>query len=613
MESIEPKVSIETPEHVAFSYSVAGIGTRAMAYVVDTIIVGVLILALWIWMGSVVYHLLGDAEQTAESIKKLIGYVVAGLLLAQFAILMTYNILFEGLNDGQTIGKKLFRLRVISDDGTPLTLAASATRNFFRILDVFPPPFPVIGGFAVMLNRSSKRIGDMVAGTIVIRHDVAEDAMLQYRQSKGRERMGEGEPESVAADYRAARLSDEEFQVLSMFIQRRNSLAPAVRTRFIKQLSDRFRDRFLAAGSSFGEQDAARLLRLYEEERDARASRVALSVAAGSYREEQAIVALRSNSWERFGADLTNVKKKGLKKLSGDELADFASRYRALAADLASLQKASRNSYSPAVYYVSRLVAEGHSVIYKQRRKTFSSVSQYVLYDIPAEIQRSWRPVSLAALLLFIPAIAAYTVVVSKPHTAAVLFPDAMFDRVKKGVEGRDKGGGYIDIEESGMPLLSQFVIQNNIRVSLSAFVTGIAGGVLTANILVLNGIMIGSAVALYDNYGVIDLILLFVAPHGVLELFAIAVAGGAGFLLGAAVLFPGPRTRSEALMSAARRSVKLISGVVLLLIVAGVIEGLISPRVWPVSWKVSVSLATAVLLAGYLSLGNRVSQTDDS
>ncbi|HXD22016.1 MAG TPA: stage II sporulation protein M, partial [Gemmatimonadaceae bacterium] len=96
--------------------------------------------------------------------------------------------------------------------------------------------------------------------------------------------------------------------------------------------------------------------------------------------------------------------------------------------------------------------------------------------------------------------------------------------------------------------------------------------------------------------------LLAFVAPHGVLELTAICIAGGAGFLLAAALLIPGDRTRRRALVENGRRAIKLVAGAALLLLIAGTLEGMVSPIPWwPLEWKLSVSALTAILLYAYI------------
>jgi hypothetical protein len=102
------------------------------------------------------------------------------------------------------------------------------------------------------------------------------------------------------------------------------------------------------------------------------------------------------------------------------------------------------------------------------------------------------------------------------------------------------------------------------------------------------------------------------VAPHGVLELFAICVAGGGGFLVASALLLPGARTRQRALVENARRAVRLIAASTMLLLAAGTIEGFVSPiEWWPIEGKLAVSAATLVLLVAYLRGGRATARRE--
>jgi hypothetical protein len=123
--------------------------------------------------------------------------------------------------------------------------------------------------------------------------------------------------------------------------------------------------------------------------------------------------------------------------------------------------------------------------------------------------------------------------------------------------------------------------------------------------LLVLNGVSFGGVLGLYQSKGILKLILAFVAPHGVLELTAVCIAGGAGLLLAAALLLPGRRTRKRALVENGRRAIRLIAAATVLLLVAGSLEGFVSPiPYWPLEAKLAISGATLVLLAFYVSLG---------
>jgi uncharacterized membrane protein SpoIIM required for sporulation len=148
-------------------------------------------------------------------------------------------------------------------------------------------------------------------------------------------------------------------------------------------------------------------------------------------------------------------------------------------------------------------------------------------------------------------------------------------------------------------------IVANNVQVTFAAFAGGITAGLLSVLLLVFNGVSFGSVIGLYLSKGIGSLLLAFVAPHGVLELFAICVAGGGGFLIAAGLLLPGNRTRRDAVVQNARRSVRLIAASTFLLVIAGTIEGFVSPiEWWPIEGKLAVAGLTAVFLVFYLRGG---------
>jgi uncharacterized membrane protein SpoIIM required for sporulation len=148
-------------------------------------------------------------------------------------------------------------------------------------------------------------------------------------------------------------------------------------------------------------------------------------------------------------------------------------------------------------------------------------------------------------------------------------------------------------------------IIANNVQVTFAAFAGGVTAGLLTVLMLVMNGVSMGSVVGLYASKGIVQLLVAFVAPHGVLELFAICVAGGGAFLVAAGMLVPGQRTRRRAIVENGQRAIRLIGVSTLLLIVAGTLEGFVSPIAWwPIEGKLAVSGTTLVLLVAYLRGG---------
>ena len=139
------------------------------------------------------------------------------------------------------------------------------------------------------------------------------------------------------------------------------------------------------------------------------------------------------------------------------------------------------------------------------------------------------------------------------------------------------------------------------------AFALGAVFGLGTLYVLAFNGASFGAIIALTYRAGFgNDLLLGFVISHGVIELTCIFIAGGAGLLIGTALLMPGNLSRADALKSRGMEAVRLIIGCVPLLVVAGIIEGFISPQPIPAVIKIGIGLLTGITLYSYLLLAGR-------
>ena len=606
--SLEQRVEIETPEHVAFSYTIAGIGSRAAAAIVDQLIIWAVMIALFLLL-AVLYAAVGRGGLT-DSLDRVFGsWVMAAVYLGSFALSWGYFVFFEALSDGQTPGKKMFGLRVVQDGGYSISFGASAVRNLVRVLDAQPGFFYFVGMATAIFSRTSKRVGDHVAGTIVVHERVPEFApavtgqRLPGARGQREATAATGTAASTATALVTAQLTEDEYALLQRFIARRQSLEPERRSQITRQLAARFGDRLPAEGSS----DAARIIRLYQSEMEARAQGVAVRGETGAAREHHALVARGAERWAEFAALLGRAKGGGLRALPEAEIGDFVARYREAAADLARLRTASRGRDTEAQYYLSRLVAAGHNLLYRRREVALGTVWTFLTVTLPREARRSWRPILAAALLLYGPAAIAYVAVVRNPDLQYDFEPPGMIDRVENAARNEARGKGYIAFNEAQRPMISSLIMTNNIKVTIIAFAAGATAGVGTALALISNGISLGSGIAMYQNYGVAHVIIGFVVAHGVLELQAICFAAGGGLLIAYAMLLPGALTRREAIIVQGRRAVRLATISIILLVFAGLIEGLFSSDpFWPFSTRVALGVLTGVLMLLWLTRGWR-------
>lgn len=171
--SLREDYTIDTPESVTFGYEVAGIGNRFIGALIDTTIIGILLVILNFAL-IVLLDLTGDLwDVVFEGLESAGISWAGGLLLAlyallNFAVFWGYYLLFELLWNGQTPGKRVARTRVLRTDGNPARTTEVAVRNLVRVVDFLPAMYAL--GFIVMFfNRQSRRLGDFAAGTMVIR------------------------------------------------------------------------------------------------------------------------------------------------------------------------------------------------------------------------------------------------------------------------------------------------------------------------------------------------------------------------------------------------------------------------------------------------------------
>lgn len=165
-------LNIETPENVAFGYTIAGIGSRFLAALVDTILIGILQVIVILVEIAIARLIFPENALNLESNNSYLAWIIGVAGLLSFAFLWGYYIFFEMLWNGQSPGKRRAKLRVIRVDGTPITLTESIIRNLVRLVD-FLPAYYGIGVVTMFVNDQSRRLGDLAAGTLVVRESGA--------------------------------------------------------------------------------------------------------------------------------------------------------------------------------------------------------------------------------------------------------------------------------------------------------------------------------------------------------------------------------------------------------------------------------------------------------
>jgi uncharacterized membrane protein SpoIIM required for sporulation len=413
---------------------------------------------------------------------------------------------------------------------------------------------------------------------------------------------GKTEPAAELIETGPPELSEEEFRLLDRFLGRINELSPDVRDRIARDLVRRFEARIPRRTDDID----AYLVEVFTTEQTKRRSRFATRAQSGAVGRTtmtaERFLARKRDAWEAFHQQALGMERRGVGALAKGEIPSFAARYREVAADLARARTYQLDQR--VIEYLERIVSAGHNALYRTRGRQRTPFAYYLLRDFPAAVVESYVYVLVAFLMFIVPAAAAYVMIRERPSIAEEVMPQVMISRAEQAAAREDEGRTYAQTGAEERPMVAALIITNNIQVSFGVFVGGLTCGLLTAWLLLTNGMMLGFGLGLFKNYGVLSYLTTFVAGHGILELTAIFISAGAGFRMAQALIAPGDRTRRDALVIEGRIAVRMIGAVVTLLAIAGTIEGLLSTSDAPAMWKYGVSAASAVLLVLYLASG---------
>lgn len=245
--AIDDRYTLETPENIEVEFDLAGIGSRFCAMLIDMFLLGLIILVISL-LTCLPLGLLSGTGQLGE---ELAGWVFA-VVIAVVAILFFggYYVLFELIMRGQTPGKRSMRIRVIRDDGTAVTANEVLIRNFVRIVDFLPASYAV-GGAVMFFHPMAKRLGDLAAGTIVVK-----EGRLDYR-ARADKRYELAPAPSAAAN---VELTAEERRLVTGFLHRRSELLVEARQQFAERVAKPLYEKYGGHYGTGGEDYLERLI-----------------------------------------------------------------------------------------------------------------------------------------------------------------------------------------------------------------------------------------------------------------------------------------------------------------------------------------------------------------
>ncbi|MFL1389060.1 stage II sporulation protein M [Pseudomonas tritici] len=307
--------------------------------------------------------------------------------------------------------------------------------------------------------------------------------------------------------------------------------------------------------------------------------------------------------WQAFAEHLKQLEQG---KAKASDVADFPHQYRRLCQHLALAQERGYSSYL--VDPLQQLALRGHQQLYRHRSQLAANVLGFVLADFPRLVRDQWRFVLIASLLFFGSLVGIALLV--------YLFPDLIYSVVSPQQVAEMQGMYDPDVSRLGRAaerassedwMMFGYYVMHNTGIAFQTFAAGLLFGLGSVFFLIFNGLVIGAVSGHLTEIGYGQTFWSFVIGHGAFELTAIALAGAAGLQLGWALIAPGQLTRGESLRRAARKSVQMLCGVMIFLLIAAFIEAYWSTTTAIAPWvKYLVGAALWLLVAAYLGLAGR-------
>jgi uncharacterized membrane protein SpoIIM required for sporulation len=306
----------------------------------------------------------------------------------------------------------------------------------------------------------------------------------------------------------------------------------------------------------------------------------------------------RKRAWQRLEHLLGRLGGSSLRQMEREEVRELGRIYRRTASDLAIARSESRDPRL--VNYLNNLVIRAHGRIYRADAQGGRRLWEFFSKGFPRTFRRTWRYTALAFAVFWIFAVAGFVGTKRDADFSELAgIPPSFRAQVNSGERW------WEDLNE-GNQVGSSLIMTNNIKVMFLAFALGALVGLGTLYILASNGAMIASLLALVYRAGYGNELLTFMIGHGVIELSCIFLSGGAGLLIGSAMLLPGDLSRADALKTRGLDAIRLVAGCVPILVVAGTIEGFVSPSPINPAIKFAVGITTGIALYAYLLLAGR-------
>ena len=313
--------------------------------------------------------------------------------------------------------------------------------------------------------------------------------------------------------------------------------------------------------------------------------------------------------WQTFAEQLKQLEQG---KAKAADVADFPHQYRRLCQHLALAQERGYSSYL--IDPLQQLALRGHSQLYRHRSQLAAEVLAFLLADFPRLVREQWRFVLIAGLLFFGSLLGIALLVYLFPDLIySIVSPQQVAEMQSMYDPEASRLGRAAERAASEDWMMFGYYVMHNIGIAFQTFAAGLLFGLGSVFFLIFNGLVIGAVSGHLTDIGYGQTFWSFVMGHGAFELTAITLAGAAGLQLGWSLVAPGRLARSEALRLAARKSVRMLCGVMVFLLIAAFIEAYWSSTTGIEPWiKYAVGAVLWLLVAAYLTLAGRSRHAPD-
>ena len=278
--------------------------------------------------------------------------------------------------------------------------------------------------------------------------------------------------------------------------------------------------------------------------------------------------------WKRLDGIVTRIERRGIGALTESDLLMLPLLYRSA---LSSLSVARETSLDRAlVSYLEALCTRAYFQIYGVPTSFWSQLREFILRGWPQAVRALWRETLVSALLTLAGALAGFLLVMHDPTLFYAIIPDSL-------AGGRDPSANadalratlYNKEQHDGLAVFATFLFTHNAQIAIFSFALGFAFAIPTVLLIVYNGLMLGAFLAVFAAKGLALQAGGWLIIHGTTEIFAIIIAGAAGFRIGTAIAFPGRAARTDFAFAVGRKASVAMAGAVVMLILAGLLEGI--------------------------------------